>query len=680
MNTQKLRIHGDNILECEHAMYLIAEALSCDAKKVEFVGGSAYSPMYRISSNNSNFEIQLFPGYGRWKFDITKFLMDRGAVLREATDAIITKLVVKDGQLYEDPVLSMEFCGALPAGNNAWQRCGRAVASAYAKIPYLYYAELGGLELGTDRKEKASRYPNPLIPFAYLSLGQVEKSVAIPVYIPSPSAKSDTYSLFEECFGYNDALLLIKNLILGESAEIPVKSLEEKAEKVVEILASQRKRNDVLSPEKFKVFKNKITGLDKANWLSTEKMPWNKKTGLKTLTKSFQSLLSVTQKCAVAVGSKDMPICLIPAHDRKEYGNKIREIYGKEVDDKFVKWIENSDSPLVCIWVAGFKPRGDDSRPDRGLVPLGRMIFGKDEVDIMSIVYGPAKPSAWAKLDSDIDSLSKTNGLWEAILGLSNALIVDSPTSKSLKSHGYLLKKEIGISTNMLLRASGDVPLFGEHDVDSTLHLLFSNKFQNGVYEGLCNPPGGDWSGISVCDFKTKNEYRWSSLPRVSGEDTKRPDHLIQFENSSLLLAIESKDSLSSLEDNIGPRLNEYIERLIKINPNSTKTGIEKWASFSDDFSHQLKIISGAAFRTTDVNDLVKAQKKGNLDIVFGIDFKETDLSKMLILIGPEAELIRNDIMFMAEKYKSVLNIEFVSNNLGKEIPKQPQPLYSAPY
>jgi len=119
---------------------------------------------------------------------------------------------------------------------------------------------------------------------------------------------------------------------------------------------------------------------------------------------------------------------------------------------------------------------------------------------------------------------------------------------------------------------------------------------------------------------------------------------------------------------------------LIKINPNSTKTGIEKWASFSDDFSHQLKIISGAAFRTTDVNDLVKAQKKGNLDIVFGIDFKETDLSKMLILIGPEAELIRNDIMFMAEKYKSVLNIEFVSNNLGKEIPKQPQPLYSAPY
>ena len=45
----------------------------------------------------------------------------------------------------------------------------------------------------------------------------------------------------------------------------------------------------------------------------------------------------------------------------------------------------------------------------------------------------------------------------------------------------------------------------------------------------MCNPPGGDWSGVTLLDFGSGAEYRWTSLPRVSGKDGKRPDHVIEF-------------------------------------------------------------------------------------------------------------------------------------------------------
>ena len=39
----------------------------------------------------------------------------------------------------------------------------------------------------------------------------------------------------------------------------------------------------------------------------------------------------------------------------------------------------------------------------------------------------------------------------------------------------------------------------GENDVDTILHTIFTQlkSSEIKIFEGMCNPPGGDWSGIS---------------------------------------------------------------------------------------------------------------------------------------------------------------------------------------
>ena len=204
----KLRIHGDNILECENALKLLAVSLNGEYKDCKIVeDGPAYAPIYKLESISRDFLIQLFPGYGRWSFSITDYLAARGAPVREATDAIITKF--EEDKNIEIPILSLEFSGALPAGNNAWQRTGRALALAYAGIPYLYFTELGGYELGSDRSLKAARFPNPLVPFAYSTLGPESGTISMPVYIPSPSLSGSIPTEFIKSFGSKEAAELV---------------------------------------------------------------------------------------------------------------------------------------------------------------------------------------------------------------------------------------------------------------------------------------------------------------------------------------------------------------------------------------------------------------------------------------------------------------------------------------
>ena len=179
---QALWIFGDNILECEQALGVVAEAVGPPGAELQWVSGALYAPLYELrNAQEVVLTTQLFPGYKRWSYDLQLQLRQRGAPLLEATDAVVVNAA--DSNV----LLAFEFCGALPAGNNAWQRCGRALACASASVPYLYYAELGGLELDRNRTVKAPRFPNPLVPFAYLSLSQLSNSLAAPVFMISPT-------------------------------------------------------------------------------------------------------------------------------------------------------------------------------------------------------------------------------------------------------------------------------------------------------------------------------------------------------------------------------------------------------------------------------------------------------------------------------------------------------------
>jgi glycosyltransferase involved in cell wall biosynthesis len=95
--------------------------------------------VYIVALPHTNLRFQFFPGYGqaRWNQDVLGYVKRTGGRLREAADAIITKIT--DGT--EKPLAAIEFCGAIPAGNQAWQRNGRAFSFARAGIPYFFIAK-----------------------------------------------------------------------------------------------------------------------------------------------------------------------------------------------------------------------------------------------------------------------------------------------------------------------------------------------------------------------------------------------------------------------------------------------------------------------------------------------------------------------------------------------------------
>ena len=119
---------------------------------------------------------------------------------------------------------------------------------------------------------------------------------------------------------------------------------------------------------------------------------------------------------------------------------------------------------------------------------------------------------------------------------------------------------------NRMLTTRAPLVSFGEHEVDTVIHTIFSKFSSTQVFEGLCNPPGGDWSGLSLLDMTHAYELRWLSLPRVSGGDSKRPDHVVQFccsEAIDIVMPIESKAKSGDIENDIGPRLTKYVRDLI---------------------------------------------------------------------------------------------------------------------
>ncbi|MDV6378625.1 hypothetical protein ORD22_10400 [Sporosarcina sp. GW1-11] len=257
------------------------------------------------------------------------------------------------------------------------------------------------------------------------------------------------------------------------------------------------------------------------------------------------------------------------------------DLYKDKVSNEFKEWIYKEDL-VVCV-INGFKPRGDDSRPDRGLAPLSKMLTNRE---LLTLVIGTAKQEVWEYLDKSPEKLSK-NGLWQSIFNFSEATLVDTPTRIGYTHNTYVKehweKDVVAKKTNHKPKLINDFPRrTGEQDVDTAIHILF--RYIGGFFECVCNPPGGDWSGISV--LQNQIEYRWTSMNRVSEEHTKRPDHIYQFEyeDKPTLLLIESKDfksNLLSYEENVGIGMIEYLKRLMNREYTAKREFEDSWKSAS---------------------------------------------------------------------------------------------------
>lgn len=614
MTDRYIRIHGDNIIECERTLQMIYDALG---GTISLTDSPIFMPIYEIEVPGVIFRIELLSGHGRWGVNIGNHIMENGGILREGADSYISEVIGKE----EKFILAIEYCSALPAGNNAWQRNGRALSSVLAGVPYLFMAELGGVELNGKREVIAARKPNPIVPFSYISTTKDYANLCIPVYRPHPSITDELLVDFNSVFGYTESLKVIRGLLLGEDITESISVLANKSLKLVNVLSAEKKRITTL---KGKGWTEYLESDNRANWiLNNSEMVWNKKTSDKVnAPERMKELLKQSIALQLnTIGASDIPICLIPEGRIKEFEDLLKHTY-PELEIFLPK-----DKPLAVIWITGYKPTGEDSRPDRGLCPLAKMIL-KDSARMISIVYGPAKKKTWKLLEKGLDVLASNNGLWQSIYKICDGVLIDSVTKAEPE---YIQIDQLPLEAQSELtvpyNSEYDV-LHSEHDVDTAIHQILT---RSGLAECLCNPPGGDWSGINY--YRRGEIYRWTSLPRVSEIGGKRPDHVFQQElkDGNLFISIESKGKGSDLEDEIGVNLVAYLNDLFSLVPTSIKRVNTEWRLYNNRADlGDYQVISAGAFIYKNEEELKVQLERGSLDCILAFEFRKPSVLHLL--------------------------------------------------
>lgn len=86
-------------------------------------------------------------------------------------------------------------------------------------------------------------------------------------------------------------------------------------------------------------------------------------------------------------------------------------------------------------------------------------------------------------LRENAEQLAHQNGLWEAVLHLSNAVLADSPTL--VNNPLTLLLTPVRKQNRDTIRfpIASSVTNFSEHDVDTVIHLLFSTEIEAGIFD-----------------------------------------------------------------------------------------------------------------------------------------------------------------------------------------------------
>jgi len=614
MTKRHIRIHGDNIVECERTLSMIHEAFGGELTLIEC---PIYLPTYEISLEDETLRIELLSGHGRWGVNIGDHIIQNGGILREGADSYICE-VINDQEKF---LLAIEYCSALPAGNNAWQRNGRALSSVLAGIPYLYMAELGGVELNENREVKAPRYPNPIVPFSYLCTTRDYEHLCTPIYKPHPSISEEVYERYSDVFGYSDSLKIIKRIIGGKGYAGCEQILENKTLRLIEILSREKRGSNTLKGSCWRKFLNNN---NRAKWINENaNLVWKKKTASKVrATDRIKQLIPEAVGMSFGtIGASEIPICLIEQPRIHELERLLGYLY-PELDIHLP-----NDKPLAVVWITGYKPAGDDSRPDRGLCPLAKMVLG-NSCRIISIVYGPAKPLTWDVLAKGLSSLAENNGLWQSIYKICDGVLIDSVT-KANAEYIEIEQKPLTASGSLVIPYNPQFEIIhSEHDIDTAIHQILT---RSGLAECLCNPPGDDWSGISY--FRNGEIYRWTSLPRVSEIGGKRPDHVFQqrLKDGDLFITIESKGNGSDLENNIGTNLIAYLNDLFSLVPTSIKRADAEWRLYNNEANlGYYEIISVGAFIYKNDEELRQQLNRGKLDSVLAFEFKHPSVLHVL--------------------------------------------------
>lgn len=640
--TQRFRIHGDNIVECERIITLIKNNIEIinESRKLISQAVIQYVLEFKFNNNTHTWRIDLFPGFdkrnrSRWGYNIFEALKEKGSFLDETPDAIITKVHNSE----ETVIMAIEFSSALNAGNQAWQRSGRAYSTAKIGSPYLYLDEFVRYELDAKTRERKNlRFSNPAIPYSYINMSKEENTFIVQSYFKSEEfdRNNETLKTFpEEIFSENEiGDYIILSMLEEEVSEIENILLHKNLE-MVKFLNSNnddKKSDKKISKQEWEqIFEGKTNVVDQSK---AKKLSFKKTIQSKSLTKSsktteFNKLVS---KYAYGIASEGLPFGVIDKSRRMQFSKELSHIYN--LKKEFINKISSDEVDLLICLVKGFKPRGDDNRPDRGVLPFLSMLTS-EKYEILSYLYGPMTEQSISLFENDFKTLAERSGFWNVFFSMSDYIIIDAPVLKTTKKNkvaGIISQDFKNQQLHSLERSAISFSQISvtpnsvhEDDVDSTIHTLFTSLSESFCYESSCNPPGGDWSGISIMD--NNNTYRWLSLPRAP-QNVKRPDHILQLkdiEGKPILLIIESKDYPKDVikEGNLDKGLKAYLQNLLEYPPSAINNhDDQKWRPNYDknklvDIS-DYSLVTAAAYIKKESSDFIKdIFKSSNCDIQF---------------------------------------------------------------
>jgi len=573
------RVHGDNIIECERIVDYLFAGIDVIVISREFVSLSCIcvNVVFGFNSVEHRWKIEMFPGFNkanrrRWKGDIFDSLRDNGGFLDETPDALVTQI----NNDKETILFAVEFCSALQAGNQAWQRSGRAYSVGRSGCPYIYIVDFVKYELdSTTRERKALRFPNAAVPYSFISFSKYTANFVVQSYVRAeefqPSYDSKLANFDESIFAEKDLAeyMLLKMLNMNTS-EIEMRILDKNSKMVEWLSTGNNKKRSFDNNDWKSIYETKATSITHS--LDENRFKFSKSIAAKSITGKNREFTELVKLNSVGYASVDLPFGLIPADKRQDFAIGLSKLY--PVDDELFKKIAKPESTLVICMVKGFKPRGDDNRPDRGILPLIAML-SSENTEVVTFIYGPIIKSNYKLLVESPTELARRNGFWRVFMSLSDYFVVDAPlldkSKNSLEQIEQVIDNQETKKSYIAQKPQGDFsrePIsttsnsYHEDDVDTVIHAIFKHIIDKGCFEGMCNPPGGDWSGLSV--ILNNTEYRWLSLPRVS-PDCKRPDHLIELfdvQNKPILLVVESKDRKQDLESDIGLQLKGYLDFL----------------------------------------------------------------------------------------------------------------------
>lgn len=673
---EKFRIHGDNIVECERIIkYILSEIKPSSINKfLTSPSTLTYEMMFDYENTKYNWTFDLLPGFNkagrsRWKENIFRPLKENGSFLDETPDAIISRINGNE----EEIVMAIEFCSALQAGNQAWQRSGRAFSTGRTGCPYVYIVDFVKYELDSKtRDRKALRFPNPIVPFSYVSFSNKINNFVCQVYVKAEefdkTADSNLAGFDESDFGDKELSKYIVYKLANKYADIFEKKLIEKNMNVVSFLSNSSSDSSFYKKDWEILQKTGQNIIDYS--VKNANFNFHKIITQKGHHGFSASLQNIIDKYSKGLSSRDLPFGIIPKDNRKQFVDEVKKLYKTQIskDDIFEK-LGNDDKHLIICMMKGFKPRGDDNRPDRGLLPLISMISNNNN-DVLTFIYGPLLRANYTKLVNHSDKLAEDNGLWNTIISLSDYLLLDVPLIPNSKKDPNDIADLIDLGNHKIsevkdykkieMKTFSSVPTsFHEDDVDTGIHYLFTQILKESCFEGMCNPPGGDWSGLSIVDNDV--EKRWLSLPRVSDAvDGKRPDHVIEIfgiDEKPVLLSIESKEKSSDLEINVGIKLINYLTNLFDYIPNVEKNRTaNNWKKSKNKVNgNNFKMISAAAYLKETAQSSSTVYSNSQCEMLFIMDPTIKGWKIEIITFTSDAKTVKDYIIKNLKSSKEIV-------------------------